>query len=273
MAQTPPSPFEASRSPLIEARSPLAFEMRLRSTLPSQLEALHELGRNAAGGLHVDEVAADSRVEDLAREAFELAMNSHRKERREPAVLDSIPARPVVLAISEGVESMRLAFTDLVTQFDGNLSMRLSAINNDNTRLSSALDTVLGELKQSREREAALLASVAALQADSTARFDRLEGALGAVFAAIEANNARNAALTESVQNMAAQQHSSATSLTKTLVSLSASHEASLAEAASSRAAAALRDAGELHLTHPSSNIMCSAFRPLFPNRFYTCNL
>jgi hypothetical protein len=131
MSSTPRSPEGH-----VEARSPLGVEMRLRTTLSSQLEALHNLGRNTAGGLHS---IADTRVEDIAREAFMLAMGSHGKEKRAISLEDvqTQPTLPVMLLISESVQAMRSSLIDLSSRLEGGLTSQRHATEAGNAAVSS----------------------------------------------------------------------------------------------------------------------------------------
>ena len=229
----------------VELRSPLTQTEEARLSLPSQLEALCLISRHAASGLHVNE-QIDSRVEDVARDAFRAALATHSssKQRDFAASLRSALPEPVAPAnqlqnVQGEIQSMRMAMADFGHHLDCGFDAQAGAIEASRVSIRSELDTLRDTISlqvqqsveqgvaavaaqlattlqreftlsldsfaqrsaatetalrtlqlQAEARETAVAASLAAVQAASTARLDRLEASIVAAF---EANRTASA--------------------------------------------------------------------------------
>lgn len=183
---------------LVDPRSPLADDAR---KLGSQLEALRTLGRHAAGGLHADDVA-NTRVEDLARDAFKAALASHSASRKvdfAASLRSSLPDVSVptvahlepVLAEVRGVQRAVAGLSDLLS---GCFEAQRTAAEASRVSVHADLEELRDSLATQQPTEplpsvvaAAAAQQLATFQQEVTASLEAIAGAAAQRGAATEA--------------------------------------------------------------------------------------
>lgn len=192
---TPTVSTGSSPSP-VELRSPVANEMRSRSDLPAQLEALYTLGRHAAGGLHAE--AENSRVEDLARDAFQVSLAAHSatKQREFSASLRKALPEPVPLPtisqiqpVLDEVQGMRKCLTGLSELLHGGFDAQRSAIEASKVAVQADLDALrlATEKVASPPAIAGVAAQIVTFNQQTTVSFEALTAEVTHFSAATEA--------------------------------------------------------------------------------------
>ena len=163
----------------------------------SQLEALRSLGRHAAGGLHADELA-NTRVEDVARDAFKAALATHSAMRQRDfaaSLRSALPEVTLPTTIELGpllaeVKSVRGAVSDLADLLGGGFAAQRAAIEASKVAIRADLDAVFDQVAEAGAEAPAVpvATQLAAFQRDVKASLDALAEATVQRAAATEAS-------------------------------------------------------------------------------------
>ena len=178
---TPSDKVHTLSKMLVEARSPLNEDMHLKTNgLPSQLEALCTLSRHAAGGLNVNE-QTDSRVEDVARDAFRAALATHSSSKQSvfsstlrSALPEPVAVTPQLQQVLDDVSYLRGAVSDLSVHISVGFDAQQEAIQASQASIRADLETQQDatslQLQRSLQQSiASLSAQLNAFQSEVTA--------------------------------------------------------------------------------------------------------